>query len=93
MKTKERRRQSIKDLVESIEALKENLNSIEFYGDDITKILIKKEGLTGKELSSLLFNKYNIEDERTNEVSTMLLCGIGTTKKKLNRLEKALKKI
>ena len=42
-----------------------------------------KQGMTGYELSELLFEKYNIEDEITNEVSTMLLTGIGTTEKKL----------
>ena len=59
------------------------------YNDDITKIILMKDGLTGYELSDILFNKYNIEDERTNEKSTMLLCGIGTTKKMLKKLKKA----
>ncbi|MCQ2755024.1 MAG: aminotransferase class I/II-fold pyridoxal phosphate-dependent enzyme [bacterium] len=87
-----RGKRSIEDLIKNIETLRNELNNIEFFGDDITKILIKKEGLTGEELSSILYDKYNIEDERTNEVSTMLLCGLGTTKEKLNRLKKALKK-
>jgi lysine decarboxylase len=78
----------LESLISSIEEL--NLKQV---GDDITKILIKKDGLSGYELSSLLFDKFNIEDERTNEISTMLLCGLGTTKKKLERLKKALKKI
>ena len=64
----------------------------DFYGDDITKLLIKKQGFTGYELSEILYSKFCIEDERTNEKSTLLLTGLGTTKKKLNRLEK-LKKI
>jgi arginine/lysine/ornithine decarboxylase len=57
------------------------------------KILIKKDGMTGLQLSEVLFDKYGIEDEKTNEVSTMLLCGIGTTEAKLERLKKAIKKI
>ena len=69
------------------------ISNVEFYGDDITKILIKKEGLTGEKLSEILFDKYNIEDERTNSKSTMLLCGIGTNKAKLTRLKQALKGI
>ena len=58
--------------------------------DDITKILIKSDKMSGYELSERLFEDYNIEDERTNEKSTMLLCGIGTTKKMLQKLSKAL---
>ena len=65
---------------------------MDFYGDDITKILVKKQGLSGFELSEILFDKFNIEDERTNEKSTMLLTGLGTTKEKLQRLS-ILKKI
>lgn len=58
--------------------------------DDITKLLLKHASLGGFELSEILFNKYGIEDEKTNEKTTMLLCGIGTTKNKLKRLKKAL---
>ena len=47
---------------------------------------MKKEGLSGYDLSELLFDKYNIEDERANEKSVMLLTGIGTTKKMLDKL-------
>ena len=68
--------------------VKSKLTGFEFFGDDITKILIKKQGLSGYELSEILYDKYNIEDERTNEKSTMLLTGIGTDKAKLERLLK-----
>lgn len=83
-----RGQKKIKELIENIKEL--NINQL---NDDITKILLKKDGLSGFELSEALFNKYGIEDERTNEKSTMLLCGIGTTKNKLNKLKKALNKI
>ena len=73
--------------------MKQEIGKIEFYGDDITKILIKKENLTGYELSEILFDKFNIEDERTNDKSTMLLTGLGTTFAKLLRLKYALLKI
>ena len=63
------------------------------YNDDITKIVLMHPELSGYELSSVLFDKYKIEDERTNEKSTMLLCGIGTDKKMFERLKKALKGI
>ena len=88
-----RGRQKIETLISEIEKLKQEFNDIEFYGDDITKILIKKENLTGYELSEILFKKFNIEDERTNEKSTMLLTGLGTTSAKLLCLKRALLKI
>lgn len=84
-------RQKLDKLIDSIAKLRAACRNVEFFGDDITKILIKKEGLTGFELSELLFDKYNIEDERTNAISTMLLTGLGTNTKKLAALERALK--
>jgi len=85
-------RKTINELISGIKDIREKLTNLEFYGDDITKIIIKKEGLSGFELSEILYEKYGIEDERTNEKSTMLLTGLGTTKEKLKRLLK-LKKI
>ena len=81
-------RKKMAELISQIKEIKSELTNLEFYGDDITKILVKKSGLTGFELSEILFDKLNIEDERTNEKSTMLLTGLGTTKEKLNRLKK-----
>lgn len=80
-------------LIENIELLKQEIKNVEFGGDDVTKILIKKSGRSGFEISEELFEKFDIEDEKTNSVSTMLLCGIGTTEKDLKRLSKALKKL
>lgn len=71
----------IKELLENIKQL-----GIEQLNDDPTKILLKG----GYDLSDRLFNQYGIEDERTNEKTTMLLCGIGTDKKKINKLKKVL---
>lgn len=84
-------RRELKSLIADIKEVKSKLTNFDFYGDDITKILIKKNGMTGFELSELLFDKYNIEDEKTNEKSSLLLTGIGTTKAKLNRLLKLRK--
>lgn len=83
----------ILELVENIEKMKKSLPNCQFSGDDITKILVKVPNLSGFELSETLFEKYNIEDEITNEKSSMLLTGIGTDVKKLKKLEQALKKI
>ena len=88
-----RGRQKIETLISEIKKLRQEFNDIEFYGDDITKILIKKENLTGYELSEILFDKFDIEDERTNEKSTMLLTGLGTNSAKILRLKHALAKI
>lgn len=86
-------RKKIETLICQIEEIKNSTNNVEFGGDDITKILIKKSGMTGFGLSEKLFDEFDIEDEKTNEVSTMLLCGIGTTEAKLKKLSHALKKI
>lgn len=85
-------RLKIEELINNIENLKKKITNVEFFNGDITKILIRKEGLSGFELSEKLYD-CGIEDEITNEKSTMLLCGLGTDKKKLDRLEKVLKKI
>ncbi len=77
-------------LIDELELLQEECSHCDFYGDDITKILIKVPELSGEELSEILFEKYNIEDEKTNIKSTMLLCGIGTDKKKIHKLKNAL---
>lgn len=86
-------RKYIDKLITSLEDIKNTVNNIEFGGDDITKLLIKKDGMTGYNLSSILFEKYNIEDEKTNDTSTMLLCGIGTSEKQLYYLKKVLSKL
>lgn len=88
-----RGRKKIETLISLIEEIKNSTSNVEFGGDDITKILIKKSGMTGFGLSEKLFDEFDIEDEKTNEVSTMLLCGIGTTEAKLKKLSHALKKI
>ena len=88
-----RGKKAITKLIHSIKELRDSCKNIDFYGDDITKILIKKDGLTGEELSNILFDKFNIEDEKTNSKSTMLLCGIGTSEKNLKKLAEVLRKL
>lgn len=86
-------REKLDNLIEDIKTLKNNCKNCEFYGDDVTKILVKAPGMSGESMSEILYQKFNIEDEKTNNISTMLLCGIGTDLKKLNRLEHALKNV
>ena len=87
-----RGKKEINKLINNLKELRKDLTDYQFGSDDITKLLIKKEGLTGYKLSEKLY-ELGIEDEKTNEVSTMLLTGIGTKKDKLERLKFALKKI
>ena len=87
-----RGKKNISKLIDNIKKLKQNCAHIRFGGDDITKILIKTNSMTGYELSEFLYQNH-IEDEKTNEISVMLLCGIGTTDKKIKQLEKVLMKL
>lgn len=86
-------RKKLDNLVKNIQELRKSITNVKFGGDDVTKILIKKDGLTGFELSEKLYEDFDIEDEKTNEISTMLLCGIGTDERKLEHLKHALKKL
>ena len=86
-------KRKLEQLIEELENLQEECTNCEFFGDDITKILVKVDGISGEELSEILFENYNIEDEKTNSKSTMFLCGIGTDFKKLKKLKNALKKL
>jgi len=88
-----RGRKKIACLINNIKKLRRECQNCDFGGDDITKILVKVTGLTGCQLSEKLYDKYSIEDEKTNDISTMLVCGIGTSDRKLERLKNALKHI
>ncbi len=79
-------------LTSSIKKLKSECPNLEFGGDDITKILVKSPNCSGEDFSEKLFEA-GIEDERSNEKSVMLLCGLGTDEKKLDRLCKVLKRL
>lgn len=59
---------------------------------DFTKIFLKVEGLLAEELSDKLA-AFGIEDEKITSKGVLLLMGLGTTDKKLKKLEKALNKI
>lgn len=85
-------RKEIEHLIDRLDKIRVNSRGCQFFGDDPTKLLIKVDGLSGYELSEMLYEDFDIEDERTNEKSTLLLCGIGTDNKKLNKLENILKK-
>ena len=85
----------IHELVKNINRLIRNIKllpnlQVYSYNNDITKLLLKVTNMSGFELSDILFDKYGIEDELANDESVLLLTGVGTTKSKLRKLEKAL---
>lgn len=82
----------IEELIENILTLRNSCSNIVFGGDDLTKILIKSNRLDGNKLSEKLFD-YRIEDERNNNISVLLLTGIGTDLKKIEQLKRVLKKL
>ncbi len=86
-------KRKIEQLIDELQILHEECDNCEFFGDDVTKVLVKVDGLSGEQLSKILFKNYEIEDEKTNEKSTLLLCGIGTDKQKIKKLKNALKKL
>lgn len=83
--------ETIKNINRFIRSVK-SMPNVDVYANnnDVTKILVKVTNLSGFELSDILFEKYKIEDELANEKSVLFLTGLGTTKSKLMKLEKAL---
>lgn len=86
-------RKDIDNLINRLDDIRIKCRGCQFFGDDPTKVLIKVRGISGFELSEMLYEDFNIEDERTNEKSTMLLCGLGTDNKKLDKLQHVLSKL
>lgn len=88
----------IDKLLIEIKKFKDELKhfDIDFYeasNQDITKIILRKNGLNCSKLSEILYNEFNIEDEMNSSNYCLFLTGIGTKSSKLNKLKNALKKI
>ena len=82
----------IENLLKNIEILKINSKKFEFLeNDDSTKLFISNNDVSGQELSKFL-DENDVEDELTTNKGVLCLCGIGTTKKKLKKLSRVLKK-
>jgi len=86
------------NLLNEIEKTKSELArfGVQFYeseNHDSTKLLVRKEGLSGFDLSDLMYDEFKIEDELNNSISCLYLTGIGTTKTKLDKLKNGLKKV
>ncbi len=85
-------------LLVEIKKFKDELKhfDIDFYeasNQDITKIILRKNGLNCSKLSEILYDEFNIEDEMNSNNYCLFLTGIGTKSSKLNKLKNALKKI
>ncbi len=86
----------LSNLLENISIFKEKLTKypeIMFYNNenhDPTKLLFKLKDISGNLVAEHLENKRNIEVELNNDVSLMAYTGIGTTKKKLDKLMSSL---
>lgn len=96
--TSQKGKDEINNLLDEIEKIKKDLTrfGVEFYEQDFhdpTKILVRKQGISGFDLSDFMFDEYNIEDELNNSISCLYLTGIGTTKQKLEKLKNALIKV
>lgn len=77
-----RGRKQIAKLISYIKELR-----IHQLNDDPTKILLKG----GDSLAKELFDNWGLEDEKSNDKTTLLLCGIGTDKKMITKLNKFIK--
>ena len=85
----------IKTLLDEIQKFKKDMSRygiefLSFENQDMTKIFLRKQGVSGFDLSDELFDEYNIEDELNNSIGCLYLTGIGTTKQKLEKLKNAL---
>ena len=91
-------KKEIDKLLLNIKKIKDELKQfdVDFYeasNQDLTKIILRKNGLNCEKLSEILYDEFNIEDEMSSNNYCLFLTGIGTTLTKLNKLKNALKKI
>lgn len=92
----EKGQKELDKLMNNIEAIRGKLSTIDgvklLDAGDITKIFLSVDGRSGEELSSKLV-AYDIEDELVTDKGVLLLSGLGTDKRKLKKLEKAIRAI
>ncbi len=98
----EKGRKRLNKILLEIDRFKEKLSKtgkIEFlnedpdYKIDPTKIFFSIKDLSGYKTAEILENKHKIECELENKKGVLALTGIGTNKKMLKKLQKALLKI
>ena len=63
------------------------------FKTDVTKVIIKADGLSGKRLESILEIDFGIEVESASDEGVLLLCNIGNKRSDFEYLVKCLKKV
>ena len=69
------------------------LEATENYNQDITKVFVRVDGLSGKRLESILEIDFDIEVESASDIGVLLLINIGNTKQEIQYLVNAFEKI
>jgi len=69
------------------------LEATENYHQDITKIFIRVDGLSGKRLESILEIDFDIEVESASDIGVLMLISIGNTKQEIQYLVNSIEKI
>lgn len=69
------------------------LEATENYNQDITKVFVRVDGLSGKRLESILEIDFDIEVESASDIGILLLINIGNKKQEIQYLVNAFEKI
>ena len=69
------------------------LEATENYNQDITKIFVRLDGLSGKRLESILEIDFDIEVESASDIGVLMLISIGNTRQEIQYLVNAIEKI
>ena len=69
------------------------LEATENYNQDVTKVFVRVDGLSGKRLESILEIDFDIEVESASDIGVLLLINIGNTKQEIQYLVNAFEKI
>ncbi len=69
------------------------LEATENFNQDITKVFVRVDGLSGKRLESILEIDFDIEVESASDIGVLLLINIGNTKQEIQYLVNAFEKI
>ena len=83
------------DLVEDFKTKADRLEDVEIYSGfcDKSKILLRMKRLPALTVAKILNEDFKIEEEFSNDNALLFLTGIGTSKRKFDRLINALRKI
>ena len=87
----DKKRKVVDELVNNIKEFKKSLeNKVDFLPS--YQIVMKIKNVDMIEFTDVLYEKYKIECEITDKNYALFYCGLGTDKKKLKKLQKAIEK-